>query len=131
MMTNPAGERAFERIAGQSEDDLLIDLGRAIELEAGLGSFAGTDELKAAALGWLDLRRADFAATLCPSPLLQAITREGEKGERELFIAMFDMMTSLYTKLPVPVGTVTALFVRRGMRFLCGEEWPPAKPSAD
>jgi hypothetical protein len=130
-MSKATADAAYRRVQGQSDDDLLVDLGRSLALEEGLGAFTSADELRQTAGRWLAERQVELAAALCANPMVRSISRAGKTDDRELFIVAFDALAAVFiTKLPVPMGTLTALLLRKGFLALCGPGWPPDEPAA-
>lgn len=121
-----AAERALERNLARSEDELAVELGLAVGIEEGLGAFATRAELIAAAEAWLARQQSRLAGALCPHPTVRAFARPGVSTDRELFIALFDVVATLQFGVKAPVGTLTSLLMRKGLTRLCGPGWPPA-----
>jgi len=108
---DPDDLAAAQTAAGLTEDQLLLDLGRAL---AGPGADRdrGTGDLQGDARNWFDRNRDSLRALLCGRPDLHALTDNATD-----IATIADVLAGTYNK--PTVFTIAAILLKRGIHRLC------------
>lgn len=111
-------EREVLRLISLSEDELLLELGAAIQD----GDFHGVFDKKIQALEWMQAKSGVIKVAVCQPDRWPALKRNLDSTSYDdAFLAAVDGWLAAHLA-GVPVLTVGALLVKQGLDRLCGED---------
>jgi len=119
---NEQMQRELSRLAALDEDELLLELARALPPDQSLGiGSPDPDEKKKAARNWLRFHYPDIRKHLCASPAVRKYISDGGTFDRiTAAAAVLDgILSTVLQHIPAPL-VVATLVSREGLRALCG-----------
>ena len=124
---NQRGDQELARLQSLSDDDLKIELGRALldqkkgELQARPPSLK---KIKDEATAWIAAKNAELQSAICSDERVKKAALS-EPGARETLVKVVaDVVTAL--AFFVPAGTVAEILVRDGLSEYCKALWTPS-----
>ena len=110
------------RLITLTDDELLVELGQAIEAGEGMGAFPSRARVLRKGREWFAAFLNEATGVICTNPQVYAITRRQVVVAEAIEVVAL-ALTDAALALPVPIATVSALFVRRGIENLCATTW--------
>jgi len=109
----------FQHLLSSTEDELLLDLGRALT-EEDLGALPqNLDALRERSTRWLNARKTQLQSLICKSEKVQQLATTD--NSLELLVAVIDVLES--ATLGTSAAPVAAILCKRGLRKLCAAHW--------
>jgi hypothetical protein len=116
------------RVAGLSEDELLMQIGQSIEGREGLPAFPSRERLIRKGRDWFESFWSQSKAAICANTQVCARIRDRQTLLSESIQVVALAIVDAALTPPVPVATISAVIVRRGIERLCSEIWEVQGP---
>ncbi len=116
-------DEEISRLQALSEDNLRVEIGRAILKDRG-GLQArppSIQKLIAEANAWITEKNGELQDAICSSERVRAVAGSSAGAREKLVRVVADVVTAIVVF--VPVGTVAEILVRDGIPEYCKSRW--------
>lgn len=116
-------DEEIRRVSALSEDELLVEIGQAVEGREGLPAFPNRARLIRKGRDWFEGFLLEAKTVICNNPQVYANIKGKQSVLAEVAQTVALAIADATLVPPVPIATVSALIARRGVENLCADMW--------